>query len=268
MSFLMDKEISNAVASTPPLATDVDAQKYASKSDPIQACSLDLSIGEIFVPDVDADKPGGTNKPLKGLSLAQGATAVIRTREKLTMPPHLGGIAFPPSQVSIDGLLMTNPGHVDPGYEGQLHLTVINMGSKPYGLRRGDRIVRVLLFRLSPAPAHDYQVRHPGPKSSAITEELLSQLSGDFMDVTKRADESAKKQISAAQLGISIRVPIVAAAIGALITFAGNMLTNSQVKDVDRKVDALNARVDSLGGNVDLGKIQAQINELKKKVGH
>jgi deoxycytidine triphosphate deaminase len=268
MGFLSDKEIVGAISAHPPLVDQVDAKKYTSKDDAIQACSLDLTVGDIFDPGADADKPGGTNKPLKKLSLTQGATAVIRTRETLAMPNDVGGIAFPPSNVSIDGLLMTNPGHIDPGYDGKLHLTVINMGSKPYALRRGDRIVRVLLFRLNQAPTKSYRQRRPGPQQSAISEELLSHLSSDFIDVTKRADESAKRQIAGAQIRIAIWVPVLAAITGAAITFAANRFTGGDVQAVNHKVDALNAKVDALGGNVNLGGIQKQIDELKRKANH
>lgn len=265
MTFIRDEDIAAMVREARSLASGVNASDFEAKDAAIQACTIDLTIGGIFLPGVEDDKLGSSVRPLKELSLTTGATAVIRTKEKLTMPDDVGGIAVPPNHVSINGLLMTNPGHVDPGYEGPVHLTVINMGKKPYPLKQGDRIVRVLLFRLNALPAKSYRQRRPGPGRPLITEELLGKLSGDFVDVTARAEASVKKQIHYAEIRAKW-VPVVAVIAGGLITFFVNRYTGPDVEEVSRKVDVLAAKVDSLGGSVNLGEVQKQIEELRKKI--
>lgn len=64
------------------------------------------------------------------------------------MPAKLAGIGFPPTSVSAKGVLMTNPGHVDPGFIGHLQFTLINMGKDRFTLAQADRIVTLLLFEL------------------------------------------------------------------------------------------------------------------------
>jgi dCTP deaminase len=135
MNILVDHQLNDLLKITPPLATDVPFDNYELAASRIQAASLDLSIGGIFVPGTEPDKPGGAYTPLTEVNLAQGHTAVIRTKEKLHVGPRLAGIAFPPASLSLKGLLTTNPGHVDPGYHGPLHLTVINMSRLPFGLK-------------------------------------------------------------------------------------------------------------------------------------
>jgi dCTP deaminase len=266
MTFIRDEEIAAMLAGTPSLAPRVDAQSFRGSKSAIQACSLDLTIGEIFVPEVDEDKLGSSANPLKELSLSQGATAVIRTWESVSLPDDVGGIAFPPANVSVNGLLVTNPGHVDPGYSGSLHLTVINMGRKPFHLKKGERIARLLLFRLDQAPKQSYRQRRTETGSPVITDELLSRLSSDFVDVTARADASADKRIRTAQLGIAIWVPLLAAITGSLLTMAVNKFTGVELQDMNKKIDVVAAKVDALGGHVDLEGIQKQIDDIKGRI--
>ena len=166
----------------------------------IKSASLDLTIGSIFLPGSLPDDLGGCNKGRGEYNLNQGHTAVVRTREILRMGPERAAVAFPPSHVSLKGLLMTNPGHIDPGYEGPLHCTVINMGRESYPLKVGDRIMRTLIFQLDnyrqTSPLGD--VTPTTRVENQITTELLARLSIDFLDVEKRAKSVAESIVSAA----------------------------------------------------------------------
>jgi dCTP deaminase len=123
--------------------------------------------------------------------LVPGQTAVLTTQEHLRMRPNLAAIGFPPSHVSVQGILMTNPGHVDPGFVGPMHLTVINMGRDAYDISVGDGIVTVLFFELDADVAADYSVRNPGP----LSEPDVNKLSRDFVNVENRAREIAKNAV-------------------------------------------------------------------------
>lgn len=261
MPFLRDEEIAALVRGTPSLASGVDGSVYNTKDSAIQACSLDLTIGEILDPGAKAGDPGSHGNSLQELVLCQGATAVIRTGEALLMPPDIGGIAFPPAHVSIKGLLMTNPGHVDPGYSGHLHLTVINMGKKSYPLKRGERIARVLLFKLDAAPAADYASRHPRQGASPLTAELLSRLSEDFLDVTKRATDVADKRVNAAQWRVAIGVPLAVV----VLTWFGGWVSNIMSDKLEHRISVLETRVNDLGGDVDLGSIDNRLSVLENE---
>ncbi len=77
---------------------------------PIQPCSIDLSIGELFLPSDDPDETALNEHILK-----PGQTCVAISNEKMCLPANIAGIGFPPSRLAVKGLLMTNPGHIDPG---------------------------------------------------------------------------------------------------------------------------------------------------------
>ncbi len=177
MTLLVDNQLSKRIATEPPLATEVIAGDFDRIDGKIQAASLDLTIGSIFIPGSEPAKPGGANCPKLYHSLATGQTAIIVTKEELRLAPDLAGIGFPPASVSLKGLLMTNPGHIDPGYRGRLHLTVINMSSAPFSLKSGERIIRVLFIPLTQNPSAPYNARRGISSTQPITPQLLEDLS-------------------------------------------------------------------------------------------
>ncbi|HXH11371.1 MAG TPA: hypothetical protein VNP04_16615 [Alphaproteobacteria bacterium] len=53
---------------------------------------------------------------------------MVLTLEEFNLPGSIAVVGFPPSHVSFQGILMTNPGHVDPGYVGRMRFTVMKKG--------------------------------------------------------------------------------------------------------------------------------------------
>jgi len=219
MTVLVDHQIAARQNLAQPLATHVSANDFEAATSKIQAASMDLTIGEIYIPGTESNKPGGAQLPLREYPLGVGHTAVIRTKEVLHLSADLAGIAFPPASVSIKGLLMTNPGHIDPEYTGPLHLTVINMSDQPFSLREGDRIIRVLFLNLAAVPRASYHARHPDPLQPVITPTLLQKLSIDFVNVTKRAQTIAKGAVKKAQFSAVLISVIIPGAIAVLVNF-------------------------------------------------
>jgi dCTP deaminase len=127
MMLLRDEEIYKLLKAEVPLITNVPTiQDDYGKDSWVQPASLDLHVGKIYVPEVNSEDFGGTKNPKPNCVLEPGHTAVVETKESLKLPPNIAAIGFPPSHVSAQGLLTTNPGHVDPGYVGHLSLTIIN----------------------------------------------------------------------------------------------------------------------------------------------
>ncbi|HEY4115848.1 MAG TPA: hypothetical protein VGM17_17465 [Rhizomicrobium sp.] len=216
----------------------------------LKEASVDLSIGDIFVPGTSKDEPGGLANARDEIPLGQGQTVVIRTAEQLALPKGISAIGFPPStEISLPGLLTTNPGLVDPGFTGPLHLTVINMGKEPFTLRRGDRIMRLLIFRNPNVSG--------GPDAgqvSPLTEKVMSKLSHEFLDVSDRAKTAATEAISTSDRRtrlFAIWLPIltiVAAAVGAYIASYQALKSDfvSRDENLTAQIAATNERVAKL----------------------
>lgn len=204
----------------------------------IQPASLDLTIGGIYVPGARLGKPGSDHHPLTQLALRPGHTAVIETAQTLHLPPKVCAIGFPPSHVSSTGILMTNPGHVDPGYQGTLTFTVINMGRRQYHLKQGAGIVTLLLFQLDKEPRFPYDKLYQPQSGSKVTWEMLYALSEDFVSVEKRAAKIARQQAIRVGVGASLATIIVG-----LVTVVGYYST---VTSLSARVDDLQKQVVSL----------------------
>lgn len=200
-----------------PLLSGFDPPKeWEGKDSLVQPCSIDLHIGAIFQPGIRTGKAGSAGNPKSELVLKTGQTAVVATQESIHLPGDYAGFGFPPSHVSSRALLMTNPGHVDPGYSGQLQFTVINMGREDYVLRSKDLIVTLLIFKLATKVDADYAARHPGAVATTIAQSHIDRLSPDFVDVQKRATEIARKTLGYATVGATILAIILGWAFNAI----------------------------------------------------
>lgn len=218
MSILIDTQLRAKVSKNPSELIDITASGVTPT---IRGCSIDLHIGPIYRPGIEAGKEGSATNPHRlPVSLEQGETAVIETIESFKLDNFHAGFVFPSSRVSIQGLLMTNPGHVDPGYSGSLHVTVINMGREPFSLQPGQSFLRAFIHKL------DAQAVTQSPKSNPVLQELLNKLSPDFLNVKSRAEDAAKKHIDRAvlrtqwlQFVFPVIATIVAAGLGAAATY-------------------------------------------------
>jgi dCTP deaminase len=244
MSLLRDEDLITritAVAPSIPYVEGIELPKDPySKDSSIQGASVDLHIGNIYLPGVKEEDTGGTKSPKSDHVLMTGETAVVTTKETLHLPDNVAGFGFPPSRVSFRGLLMTNPGHVDPGYEGVMRFTVINMAREAYSLRSGDRIATLLLFQLEKAAHSGWRKRNPGGDEkgpSPISQVNINRLSKDFVDVDKRAKEIAKLYGIAWSVGITAAVGLIVAVLQ--LFSSGRLFSRQDIEDLKRRQESV-----------------------------
>jgi dUTP pyrophosphatase len=81
----------------------------------------------------------------------------VGTGVAIALPPGVAGLVTPRSGLAArHGITIVNaPGLVDPGYRGELRVTLLNTGEAPYAARAGDRIAQLVLL---PFVAPDVQV--------------------------------------------------------------------------------------------------------------
>ena len=72
---------------------------------------------------------------------------VVGTGVAIALPAGMAGLVTPRSGLAArHGITIVNaPGLVDPGYRGELRITLLNTGDAPYVARAGDRIAQLLL---------------------------------------------------------------------------------------------------------------------------
>jgi dCTP deaminase len=264
MSLLNDATlVANVTAGTTnPLVTKLNAKnnQWFDADSPIQACSVDLHIGKIFIPESSGKSEGSQDNPLELHALGAGHTAIVSTFEELNLPSDIAAVGFPPSRVSVQGLLMTNPGHVDPGYSGPMRFAVINMGRRDFVLRQGDPIVTLLFLKLPQKVQNDWSARNGGKPGRAPNQRDLDLLSADFLDVEARAQSVAKNEVESAGLKLKHR-EILAGILGTVLSaaFIAFFFWFSGLQELKTKVAGLEQ-------SLSVTKVQQQIIDVDKKV--
>jgi dUTP pyrophosphatase len=81
------------------------------------------------------------------VDLAPGERRVIPTGIAVAIPPGYAGLVSPRSGLAArSGIGIVNaPGIVDSGYRGEISVILINLGSEPVAIGRGDRIAQLLV---------------------------------------------------------------------------------------------------------------------------
>jgi dCTP deaminase len=269
MRFLNDESLVKLITGVDPIIRDVPQPPGGNWYGPdsaVQPLSVDLHIGEIHVPPKEPESTQRPQEPRSEYILRAGYTAIIKTGETLVIPSDMAGFGFPPADVSIKGLLMTNPGHVDPGYVGAMHFTVINMAREDYTLRRGDRIFTLLLVDLEEEVHSDYLKRRKGQVKQVSLKPALDRLCLDFANVESRAarivdDAVSKAELSVKNLGHKVAIWVVV--LGGFFTLltAGFQYFKPGWTDLDRRITKIEAvqeakneadkRVDELSRRLD-----------------
>jgi hypothetical protein len=156
---------------------------------------------------------------------------------------------------------MTNVGHVDPGYQGYLHLTVINMGREEYTIRKDDRLVSLIFFKLNKKASKGWVARRGGqkPSDSALVDTALQKLSRDFLDVQDRAKAEASKAVRNMTLWQFV-LPVIASVAA---SFLGVYLYSRQN---EAAIARLEGRMAGLGANVNLDSVEHRLDAIEKKL--
>jgi deoxycytidine triphosphate deaminase len=145
---LNDESISAALAWSPPLITN-------STPNSVQACSYDLRVGTVF------DKGAIIRLQTVPVTVQQvtvepGGIISLFTHEELQLPAGIMATAFPMNFWSSQGLLVLNPGHIDPGFHGPLSVRLVNVRSTPKNINLGDPIFTVIFEKLPKAAVKPY----------------------------------------------------------------------------------------------------------------
>ncbi len=77
--------------------------------------------------------------------------AAVPTGVRIALPPGFEGQVRPRSGLALrHGITLLNtPGTIDADYRGEVTVILVNLGSEPYTVSRGDRIAQLVVAALS-----------------------------------------------------------------------------------------------------------------------
>ena len=96
------------------------------------------------------------------VTLEPGERLLVPTGLVLELPPGWEGQVRPRSGLAVrHGVgLLNSPGTIDSDYRGEVRVLMVNLGTEPFVVRRGDRIAQLVV-----APVAAVEVREAGSLS-------------------------------------------------------------------------------------------------------
>lgn len=182
---------------------------------PLQPASIDLHVGEIVVPPT-SERSRDEAHPLEKYVVPSGGSIVVLTEEIMCFSREFGGLMFPKSsRLAERGILLTNFGHVDPGYQGRLRYAVVNLGREPYEVRCGDAIASLCVFRLHNPASPDWSTGREIKERR--TQDFVRALSPDLLSLARIesvAKDVAQKAVLTSSLWITLVATIASVCVG------------------------------------------------------
>jgi len=122
--------------------------------DNAEPASYDLTIGTIFRDGqvIEASHPSAGTPVL----LEPGEVISMYTKERLNLGNDIAGTVYARNGQSSKGLLVLNPGHIDPGFKGRVTVRAINLRKTKLPITLNDKIFTIVFERLPKPTARGY----------------------------------------------------------------------------------------------------------------
>lgn len=127
-------------------------------NDPVTVAVKRLPYGEnLELPKYATDGAAGMDVlSAEDVTIAPGARHAVATGLAVAIPPGYEIQVRPRSGLALKhGITVPNtPGTIDSDYRGELKVILINHGSEPFAIARGDRVAQLVLAPVTQAAWH------------------------------------------------------------------------------------------------------------------
>jgi deoxycytidine triphosphate deaminase len=113
----------------------------------IKGSSYDLRIGTIYKKG-EIYSENHPNDSISFIKIKPSEIVTMLTLEVVNIPPNMVATVFAINRMSSKGLLILNPGHIDPGFKGPISICAINLSKEPFKLSLGDDIFTIVFSEL------------------------------------------------------------------------------------------------------------------------
>lgn len=249
MTFLGDEELAKLLKGPDALIENVGSKDHHSKDDPIQPCSVDLTIKDIYKPAPKSYIRAGEDEKVlqrklvklreRTWRLAPGSSVKVSTEQEFRLDNRHGALLMAPARLTRCGVLIPDVGHIDPGFHGRLTLTLINAGREEYTLVTGDVVATVLLFRLG-SDVHGLSTRDPKQSNVSSWPRDLHHLSPDLLATAEKAAAETRRIMHAAGWRNWVYNWILPLVLAAAIGYAAHWFDlQYRTLDLTRKIEGL-----------------------------
>jgi dCTP deaminase len=129
-----------------------------------------IKTGQLrILPRIVKLNPAGTDLRVdRNLDLAPGKQILAATIERVELSEEFLGILHIRSSLAREGVI-ASLALVDPGFRGQLTVSLYNAGDRFVRLRKGERFIQLSLFRLSRPATHTYNGKYQNSRGIVIS---------------------------------------------------------------------------------------------------
>lgn len=120
----------------------------------LQACSYDMRVGTIFKEGQIINE--SRSQANEQFTVQPGEIISIFTLEEISLPSNIMATVFAINEQSSRGLLVLNPGHIDPGFKGPLTVKVLNLRKAPLTISRKTHIFTVVFQGIANSTTSPY----------------------------------------------------------------------------------------------------------------
>ncbi|MBU1392341.1 MAG: hypothetical protein KJ856_13415 [Gammaproteobacteria bacterium] len=172
------------------LPTGEEREKVKAR---VQSASIDLTAKYFYIASQNRNISISTDLDKFAFDshhLQPGETVIIKIAEKFNMPKQVAGTVFPPNSLSSKGLIMTNPGHIDPGFKGYISVCLVNMGRNVVILDGKHKVATLILSAL------DHETEgYEGSESVGVSKQQISNIGNDFAGLDERIPKIVNKSV-------------------------------------------------------------------------
>ena len=172
-------------------------EKLPGLIEPYDATAVDcaaytLHVGnEIHVsPDQEVRSPNRHTKRRldhdEGFTIPPGQFAFLITREKVSVPNNAIAFLSIKARIKFSGLINISGFHVDPGYNGKLLFSVLNVGPRPLHLQQGQALFLIWYADLD---GDTERGRERGQSFNEIEPEMINRISGEILSLQSLSDK-------------------------------------------------------------------------------
>ena len=113
-----------------------------------------------ILPSVTKPNPAGIDLRIQdGIQLKPGRQKLAATLERVELSEQILGILHIRSSLAREGII-ASLALVDPGFKGQLTVSLYNSGDRPVRIRKGERFIQLTLLRLGTPATEKYDGRY------------------------------------------------------------------------------------------------------------
>jgi deoxycytidine triphosphate deaminase len=240
----------------------------------INKCGYTLRVGKVFEPKTGKEELINVmegNRKSNTWEIGPSETLVVRTREKVKMPPDLCATYAPLYRLARKGVMLLNASIVEPGYEGPLSCFLVNFSSQRLSLRENEAIAKITFHTLTKSPAAFSPDVVTETEYEASLADSAKGFHKSFMDISgveDRAAEKAAKEVKRWVIGGGVLVAFLVlwASLEPVLTQwfwekTGVLTSTQRVEDVKLLKDLENAEL-----NAQLKSLSAKVDKLEEKL--